>query len=158
VNLRFSTDKISIQFLEVRTRGVLEGKTRVVFNEIEQRQLSIDPELAKILGFSQSVFRVGTHTSDKKQSYDAYNKLSKDRFFNFKLFTWVESSINIAEPTEFSMDALLVFMSVAFVSNNLKVSFELDDKILSVNIYDTFLRFQLPKNISLFVGLSESLF
>jgi hypothetical protein len=153
LNEHFRQINLNIQFVEVRIRGKLEGKTLLKYEDKEQRPLSIDSQLAEAMGFTTTVFAPGNHTSANIQNYELYSKIAKTKKLAFRLFKWVTSQFPLVEPSEYTLDALLIFSPMAFLNNRLKVQFEQEADILKINILQSGLRFKLPESVNSYLGL-----
>jgi hypothetical protein len=96
--------------------------------------LQIPDNVARCLGFTQSIFPTGEHTSVNSQSLTLYSEIPKDKMLVFNLYTWMKQFAKIAEPEDHSIDSLIVYLSEAITPLGHKISWEEEGNLLSVRI------------------------
>lgn len=132
----------------------------------EGYNVQLDPNLASVLGFRDTIFAPGTHRSPGIQSQSAFDKLADNKNLKLQRFKWTQHKIPISdradeladEDEESALNAWLEICGETLVAGGYDVSFAMDPTnlnhlhvVLETGAVD--FRFQLPEQINRLMGL-----
>lgn len=134
-------------------------KTIIIFEDktLDGYKLELMPELSQFLGFSETEFAPGTHTSSGYQDIEIYNKYSNMPSAWIRSYKYHESSLPIGSGDEDTLDDVFLKASDLLKMMNYLVSFVVspDGRSLHVEIDTPRLGVKLPDYINRAIGLSE---
>jgi hypothetical protein len=125
-----------------------------VEDQLNEYALQISKSLAEVLGFKETIFPVGTYTSDFKQSAEAFEKIPLNETVTVRLIRQEVSYLFIDELEDYEIDARIENIVVVFQKNNFKVRMPFDSQSNKLNIFidETDFRFTLPSNFNEILG------
>lgn len=161
LNASFAGANIKASVLVSYLPGGVPKTATLSYQNSNQYDLRLDSKLAKILGFSASVFRPGEYRSDLEISLSKFRLLSLTEEFEIALQRWETDTVTLDDITDPTLNDLgwLIISKLAEFGHQISFLVDEDDRKLiidtrSSNKYITFSpflmkRMGIPDNIKI---------